>query len=66
MQKFYSTAVAILKSGGPKMSVRWYINDHQLEASWSENGHEKVSVYNADELELVDEHHHTDFADLKL
>ena len=55
MKAFHSGSYAILKAGGPKVTVRWYVDERQVEVSWYQNNKAVSAIYHEDELELWDD-----------
>ena len=51
MEKFSSGVYVMLKTGGLRMRVRWYVDETQLEASWYIGNQEASGVFREDELE---------------
>lgn len=55
MKVFHSGSYAILKTGGPKVTVRWYVDETHVEVSWYQNSRAVSAIYNEEELELWDD-----------
>ena len=45
----------VSKNGGPKMKVRWYIDNAHIEASWYQNYNEMSAVFPVAEIEIWDD-----------
>lgn len=59
MEKFSSGQSVILKSGGPKMIVRWYTeNPGKVETILIENDLRIIAEHNEDDLDSAE--HHSD------
>jgi|GEM_PF-3433060 len=56
MEKFSSGVYVMLKTGGLRMRVRWYVDESHLEASWYVGNKEASQVYHEDELEEMPDH----------
>ena len=54
MIKYSSGTTIILKTGGPKMKVRWYVDDKHLEASWYEDNQEVSGIFAVADIESCD------------
>jgi len=55
MTVFHSGSYAILKTGGPKVTVRWYVDEKHVEVGWYHNTRAVSAIYHEDELELWDD-----------
>lgn len=49
-EKYASGDYVVLKSGGPKMMVKWYLGPTEVEASWDEGRQEHSGRFDESEL----------------
>jgi len=45
----------IHKTGGPKMKVRWYVDETHVEVSWYKDSKQQSDIFNINDLELWDD-----------
>lgn len=60
MSQIASGTQVIHKTGGPKMKVRWYVNETHVETSWYKDSKEQSDVFNINDLEFWDDISATD------
>lgn len=56
MEKFSSGVYVMLKTGGLRMRVRWYIDETHVEASWYVGNQEASHVFDEEDLEEMPDH----------
>ena len=56
MEKFSSGVYVMLKTGGIRMRVRWYVDETHLEASWYVGNQEASNIFDEEELEEMPDH----------
>jgi uncharacterized protein YodC (DUF2158 family) len=54
-RRFASGDVVQLKSGGPKMTLQYYVNDNRVVCAWFEGAEHKTAAFAPDTLKLYEE-----------
>jgi len=55
MDEISSGTFVVLKTGGPKLKVRWYVDPTHIEVSCYQKGVEQTQILNVDDLEIWDD-----------
>jgi len=60
MSQIASGTQVIHKTGGPKMMVRWYVDEMHVEASWYKDSKIQSDIFSISDLEFWDDINATD------
>ena len=55
MNEISSGTFVVLKTGGPKLKVKWYLDPTHVEVSWYHKNIEQFKILDVDDLEIWDD-----------